>query len=113
MKAVIFATSLVAVIMASFLPLRSFALTRVLHPRQITAAMLNGETLFRDGHGYRAQHYILYAERNTLHIRKGIGPVEAILVGTPYERLRFASYLAAFQGQAVSLVGIRRRAAPR
>lgn len=84
-------------------PQRSSAFTPILNHTQIAAAMLSGETLFRDGRGYQAPRYVLFAERNTLHIRKGEGPVEAILVGTPYERLSYATYLATFEGKRVAL----------
>lgn len=87
----------------SLLPRPSFAVTPVLQQRQIAAAMVAGESLAHDGRAYQARRYVLFAEKNTLHIRKGEGPVEAILVGTPYERLKFASYLATFQGEPVSL----------
>lgn len=70
---------------------------------QITAAMQAGQALFREGRGYQAPHHVLFAGHDTLRIQKGQGPVEAIIVGTPYERVKYASYLQAFQGRGVSL----------
>lgn len=84
-------------------PQPSSAFAPVLNPTQIAAAVHSGAMLFREGRGYQAPHHVLFAEQNTLHIRKGEGPIEAILVGTPYERLKYASYLAAFQGRPLGL----------
>lgn len=94
---------LVTLALAVACPQPSFGFAPVLNRTQIAAAVHSGATLFRQGRGYQAPHHVLFAEQNTLHIRKGEGPVEAILVGTPYERLKYASYLAAFQGRPMGL----------
>lgn len=88
---------------AAMSPQQSLGFAPVLTRTQISAAMLSGVTLFRNGRGYQAPRYVLFAEQNTLHIRRGEGPIEAILVGTPFERLEYASYLATFQGERVAL----------
>lgn len=93
--------SLAVLGMAMVRPQPSLGFTGSLSRAQITAAVRSGVTLVRQGRGYQAPGYLLFAERNTLGIRNGDSPVEAILVGTPYERLRYASYLAAFQGQSI------------
>lgn len=94
---------LASVAMSVAAPQPSLAFTPVLNRTQIAAAVHSGALLFRQGRGYQAPRHVLFAEQNTLHIRKGEGPVEAILVGTPYERLKYASYLAAFQGRSMGL----------
>ena len=48
--------------------------------------------------GYPVAEYTLYAVPNALVIAPGQGSIDAIVVGTPFERVRYASYLAAFQG---------------
>jgi len=88
---------------AAALPAGAPAFTPALSQRQIRGAISAGRTLFQEGRGYQAPQHVLFARQNTLHIQRGQGPIEAILVGTPYERLKFASYLSAFEGRPMSL----------
>jgi hypothetical protein len=89
--------------LAVALPCSARAFTPTLTQRQVRSAISEGRTLFQKGLGYQAPHHVLFARRNTLHIARGEGPVEAIIVGTPYERLKFASYLSTFEGRPMRL----------
>jgi hypothetical protein len=53
-------------------------------------------------HGYVVKDYVLYDTGQQLTIPPGAGEVEAVVVGTPFERLRYASYLASLQGKPMT-----------
>lgn len=69
-----------------------------LNQTQISDATYAGRRLSEHHRGYRAPENVLFAAADSLQIRKRQSPIEAILVGTPYERVRYTSYLYAFQG---------------
>lgn len=70
---------------------------------EIASIVRNGVWLEEHRRGYEANKNLLFAAANTLRIRKNQSPVEAIIVGTPSERLKYASYLASFQGERFNL----------
>lgn len=74
------------------------AFTPTLSQAQIADATHAGMRLSEQHHGYRASGSVLFDVADALQISKGQNPIEAILVGTPYERVRYASYLYVFQG---------------
>lgn len=48
--------------------------------------------------GYQLQDWVLYDVEDPFTISEGQGEVEAVTVGTPFERLRYRSYLENYQG---------------
>ena len=49
-------------------------------------------------HGLPAGAYVAYHTRDALAVSAGEGSIDTIVVGTPYERVLFLSYVDAFQG---------------
>ncbi len=49
------------------------------------------------GEGYTFGSYVLYSSDDSMSVAGEKDPIEAIIVGTPYERLRFQAYLLAHQ----------------
>jgi hypothetical protein len=76
------------------------------------AAIAAGVALQSAHAGFEAQAYVAFAVRDALQISPGDGSIDAIVVATPFERLRYASYLAAFQGESLSAPAIRDAANP-
>jgi hypothetical protein len=65
------------------------------------------------GHnGFPVSKYSVFARPDALSIAPGDGSVDAIIVATPYERVSYASYVAAFQGQAPSATDLQSAATP-
>ncbi len=81
---------------------RAAALTPVLSTNEITEAVAAGAALAKAGHGYPMSQYKLFAVKDTLSILPGQGALDAIVVATPYERLRYESYLNGYQHKAMS-----------
>ncbi len=80
-------------------PAVAVGFTPTLSPQDIEAARIAGaEAADSKTHGYAVQDYLLYDVQQPLTIAPGEGEVEAVVVGTPFERLRYASYLASLQG---------------
>jgi hypothetical protein len=61
-------------------------------------------------HGYVVEDYVLYDVQQPLGAPPGAKEVEAVVLGTPFERLRYASYLASIQGEPLTDAGARRQA---
>ncbi|HEY5094871.1 MAG TPA: hypothetical protein VII69_07155 [Candidatus Eremiobacteraceae bacterium] len=65
------------------------------------------------GHnGFPVSMYTVFARPDALTIAPGDGSVDAIIVGTPYERVSYASYVAAFQGHAPTATDLQGAATP-
>jgi hypothetical protein len=74
------------------------AFSPALTSAQLHKALADGRSEAASRAGYPVAAYSLYAVPNALVIAPGQGSIDAIVVGTPFERVRYASYLAAFQG---------------
>jgi hypothetical protein len=79
---------------------------------EIQKALADGRSESASRAGYPVTAYTLYAVPNALVIAPGRGAIDAVVVGTPFERVRYASYLAAFQGSHVSQSAIAEAASP-
>lgn len=60
--------------------------------------------------GYQVEDWVLYDVKDPFTIERGQGEVEAVIVGTPFERLRYRSYLEAYQGSDFGLEQARQAA---
>jgi hypothetical protein len=70
-----------------------------LSPDQVKAAIASGaEQAGSKTHGFEVKEYVLFDRPQPLYISPGDKLVDAVLVGTPRERLLYESYLASFQG---------------
>ncbi len=78
---------------------RALAIDLQLGPDAIQEAADAGKQEVSRQHGYRAGAYVLWDDDDPLTIEPGEGQVEAVLVGTPFERLRYRSYLQNYQGK--------------
>lgn len=65
---------------------------------RVAAATADGAAMERGGDGYTIAPYLLFGVSDALHISDDDAIVEAVTLGTPYERLRFAAYLRSHQG---------------
>lgn len=74
---------------------------------EIAQARAQGIAAAQRRRGYHDRTYELFSVPDTLKIAKGQGLVDAVLVGTPFERTRYASYFAAFQLKPLSLAQAR------
>ncbi len=77
----------------------ALAIDLQLGPEAIQEAADAGAAEVSRQHGYRAGAYVLWDDDDPLTIEPGEGQVEAVLVGTPFERLRYRSYLQNYQGK--------------
>lgn len=73
------------------------AIETPLLPRSIGDAVASGAAMAQHGGGYAVGPYVVYAAEDTLRVSDAAGPIEAVTVGTPYERLRYEAYLLAHQ----------------
>lgn len=80
----------------------AYALTPELSPTDIRQAVSAGEAIGNQHQGYAFGDYVLYGKENGLVIRPGQSEVEAVILGTPYERLRWTSYLLTSQRKKVT-----------
>ena len=69
-----------------------------LPPGEVQRAVAAGKQMATPSSGYKVQNWVLFDVKDPFTIGPNQGTVEAVIVGTPFERLRYASYLAAFQG---------------
>ncbi len=74
----------------------------VLSPIERQAAIDAGKSDALAHSGYSVRSYTVYAVPDALAITPGEGAIDAVVVGTPFERVKYASYVAHFQGQAPS-----------
>ncbi len=70
-----------------------------LNAAQIHAAVEQGARAAREHAGLTEAAYEIFSQRDTLRLIPGERAIDAVLVRTPFERVRVASYYAAFQQQ--------------
>jgi hypothetical protein len=80
----------------------ALAFSPVLTATQTQAAIAQGRSAAAAHLGYELSGYLVYSVGDALVIVPGQGSVDAVVVGTPFERVAFASYVAAFQGSGPS-----------
>ena len=79
---------------------------------ELHQALADGRSEAASRAGYPVTAYTLYAVPDALVIAPGKGSIDAIIVGTPFERVRYAGYLAAFQDSTPSPTAVEEAAAP-
>ena len=79
---------------------------------EIQNAEQAGIALARAHQGFPVASYAIFSTPNALTLEQGQGSVDAIAVSTPYQRVLYESYLAAFQGGVPSTEALRRAAEP-
>ncbi len=80
----------------------SLALTPVLSQQQALQAAQAGDTMFHQNGAYVWGSYLLKTYTEDVRLRVDSPEVDGIALGTPYERLRYESFLASFQDQALT-----------
>jgi hypothetical protein len=79
------------------------AFTPTLSDQDIETARRSGATQADSRtHGYTVEDYVLYDAKQPLSEPPRKQEVEAVVLGTPFERLRYASYLASIQGRPMT-----------
>ena len=77
---------------------------------QIERATQAGKQLAIPHEGYPSKDYVLYEAKDVLSLPPENGDVDAVVVGTPIERTRHASFLHAFAGEKADAATARREA---
>ncbi len=90
-------------------PSNAFDATLTSAERQ--AAVRAGKAFALAHQGYPVSSYVIYSVPDALTIPPGGGSVDGVVVATPFERVRYASYLAFTQNSAPGAVDIVRAAA--
>jgi hypothetical protein len=83
----------------AFAALPAPAVELTLEPNEIAAAVGEGGAMAARGTGYAIGTYLLFGVDDALHIADDDQTIEAVIVATPYERLRFHAYLLAHEGR--------------
>ncbi|GEM_PF-3388830 len=77
----------------------ALAVESPLSKESVDEAIASGSAMARRGEGYTLGDYVLYSADDGLRVADEHDPIEAIAVGTPYERLRFQAYLLTHQAK--------------
>ena len=86
------------------------AFTPVLTQQDVQAAVSSGEKMLSPKHGYIVKDYVLFDVPDPLVITPDEGEVEAVVVGTPFERVQYASYLSHYRGPGLTTAKARQKA---
>ncbi|WP_407571668.1 hypothetical protein [Deinococcus altitudinis] len=78
------------------------ALTPSLSARQAAQAAVEGDTMFRENGAYKWGSYLLKTYTEDIKLRVDSPEVDGVAIGTPYERVRYESFLASFQDMALT-----------
>lgn len=82
-----------------FLLRPAYGFEPVLSPIERQTALDEGKKIALAHNGYSVTGYTVYAVPDALAITPGEGAIDAVVVGTPFERVKYASYVAHFQSQ--------------
>ncbi|MFC4454405.1 hypothetical protein [Deinococcus sonorensis] len=80
----------------------ALALTPSLTVQQVAQAAQEGDAMFHKNGAYVWGSYLLKTYTEDIRLRVDSPEVDGIALGTPYERLRYASFLASFQDMALT-----------
>ena len=80
----------------------------VLNPSQLRQAVHAGSSMVGPTNGYVADPYVLHEYTNGIRIDPTSPLVDALTIGTPYERVRYYSYLEAYQRKPVIQANARK-----
>ena len=93
------AAALLCALMLALATLPARAVELTLSTASVTAAVADGRGMAARGEGYTIGAYLLFSVDDALRVISDEQTIEAVAVGTPYERLRFHAYLLAHQGR--------------
>lgn len=68
-----------------------------LTPQELQRAIRDGTAMNTPSNGYILKDYLLKEYNSGISLTPGAGEVDAVVVATPYERVRYYSYLEALQ----------------
>jgi hypothetical protein len=91
-------------LVASVLSAPVSALAPVLSQRQALQATREGDLMFHQNGAYVWGSYLLKTYTEDIKLRVDSPEIDGIAIGTPYERLRYESFLASFQDEALTPV---------
>ena len=74
------------------------AITPVLTPATVTEALKAGEAMSVSEGGYVLGSYLLRAYNEDVILRPNSPEIDGVVLGTPFERLRYEAYLARLEG---------------
>ncbi|MEJ2665502.1 MAG: hypothetical protein P8Z81_00115 [Deinococcales bacterium] len=82
----------------------ALAFSPTLSSAQVTSAVKQGQSLVSPKHGYPWKHYLLKQFDGGIDLTKSQmnAEIDAIAVGTPYERVRYQSYIDTYQGSPLT-----------
>lgn len=98
------------VLLAATLPAEAFE--AVLPHAEMEAAIASGRAQASVHRGYSVADHVVYSVPDALTIVSGAGPIEAVVIATPLEQVRYESYLAAFEGHPLARSKIDQAATP-
>ena len=78
------------------------AVTLTLSPAVVTEALKAGEDMSIKEGGYILGSYLLKAYNQDVILRPNSPEIDGIVLGTPFERLRYESYLARLEGKPLT-----------
>jgi len=93
----------VAVILYASAPLAAGAYDPSLSAAQIRSAIAVGRAAAKSHEGLSAQAYTAFATSDALEASPHGGSIDAVVVGTPFERVEYAAYVAAFERRTASV----------
>ena len=95
--------------LAALLPGYAAAVELQLSDADVAAIVQEAGTEARDpAHGLQTGQYTLYQRSDPIRVDAADGPIDAVIVSTPREQLRYQAYLAAFQGQPLDAAAARK-----
>jgi hypothetical protein len=103
--------STIAATIASLLVITSApvaALEPALTAAELQSAIRDGKAIAFAHKGYPVSNYTVFEVPDALAIAPGGGSIDAVVVATPFERARYASYLAYFQQSSPDAAEIAR-----
>ena len=86
----------------------ALGMNAVLSSAELRQAMHAGSSMVSPTNGYMANPYVLHEYTNGIRIDPTSPLVDALTIGTPYERVRYYSYLEAYQKKPVLQAGAKK-----
>lgn len=85
----------------------ALAFSPTLSSSQVTSALGKGASLVSPKHGYPWKHFLVKQFDGGIDLTQAQmnGEIDAVVVGTPYERIRYQSYLDKYQGSPLTKKG--------
>jgi hypothetical protein len=85
----------------------AFAVQLDLSPQDLQRAIREGMAMNTPTNGYLLKDYLLKEYNSGVSLKPGAGEVDAVVVATPYERVRYTSYLEALQQRPMTTAKAR------